>query len=99
MFKVKLTYNFEKFKELKWQFTICGSFCRREMLKEFLDQHCMLINREAMSNANNEEEPSLSAYDFLYLPIDFVYVFTKWFTSLHTYIHTNMLYLQFYHFP
>ncbi|TYJ47629.1 hypothetical protein E1A91_A01G004100v1 [Gossypium mustelinum] len=43
----------------------------REMLKEFLDQHCMVTNREAKSNANNEE-PSLSAYDFLYLPIDFV---------------------------
>ncbi|XVF01023.1 hypothetical protein REPUB_Repub04eG0052100 [Reevesia pubescens] len=47
----------------------------REMLKDFLDQHCMLTNKEAeFQNAGADEEPSLSAFDFLYLPIDF---FTK----------------------
>ena len=45
------------------------------MLKDFIDQHCMLTNREAESQiAGAHEEPSLSAFDFLYLPIDFVYV-------------------------
>ena len=45
------------------------------MLKDFLDQHCMITNREAESqNAGADEEPSFSAFDFLYLPIDFVYV-------------------------
>ncbi|XWS54973.1 hypothetical protein CRYUN_Cryun10bG0135400 [Craigia yunnanensis] len=45
----------------------------REMLKDFLDQHCMLTNREAESQiTGSDEEPSLSAFDFLYLPIDFV---------------------------
>ncbi|XVE67038.1 hypothetical protein DITRI_Ditri08aG0128200 [Diplodiscus trichospermus] len=45
----------------------------REMLKDLLDQHCMLANREAGSrNACVDEEPLLSAFDFLYLPIDFV---------------------------
>ncbi|XWS62729.1 hypothetical protein CRYUN_Cryun06bG0035800 [Craigia yunnanensis] len=45
----------------------------REMLKDFLDQHCMITNRGAESqNAGADEEPSFSAFDFLYLPIDFV---------------------------
>ncbi|XP_022762119.1 protein terminal ear1 homolog [Durio zibethinus] len=44
----------------------------REMLKDFLDQHCMLMNKKAeFQNAGADEEPSLSAFDFLYLPIDF----------------------------
>ncbi|XWS67844.1 hypothetical protein CRYUN_Cryun04dG0039600 [Craigia yunnanensis] len=45
----------------------------REMLKDLLDQYCMVTNREAESqNAGADEEPSFSAFDFLYLPIDFV---------------------------
>ncbi|XWS40091.1 hypothetical protein CRYUN_Cryun18bG0110400 [Craigia yunnanensis] len=45
----------------------------REMLKDFLDQHCMRTNSEAESqNAGADEEPSFSAFNFLYLPIDFV---------------------------
>ncbi|XVE48978.1 hypothetical protein DITRI_Ditri01bG0045000 [Diplodiscus trichospermus] len=45
----------------------------REMLKDFLDQHCMITNREAKPhNGGADEEPSFSAFDFLYLPIDFV---------------------------
>ncbi|XP_039026894.1 uncharacterized protein LOC120160577 [Hibiscus syriacus] len=45
----------------------------REMLKDFLEQHCMLSNHEAKSQNGDacDEEPSLSAFDFLYLPIDF----------------------------
>ncbi|MBA0788572.1 hypothetical protein Gotri_006917 [Gossypium trilobum] len=49
--------------------------CRREMLEDVLDQHCMLTNKEAESqigSADEDEQPSLSAFDFLYLPIDFV---------------------------
>ncbi|EOX97888.1 hypothetical protein QUC31_015449 [Theobroma cacao] len=46
----------------------------REMLKDFLDQHCMLTNRDQVQSQNGDadEEPLLSAFDFLYLPIDFV---------------------------
>ncbi|XVF67790.1 hypothetical protein PTKIN_Ptkin10aG0150100 [Pterospermum kingtungense] len=48
----------------------------REMLKDFLDQHCMLTNGEADQSQNAgtgaDEEPLCSAFDFLYLPIDFV---------------------------
>ncbi|KAK8706645.1 hypothetical protein V6N13_050200 [Hibiscus sabdariffa] len=46
----------------------------REMLKDFLDRHCMLSNLEAkMQNGGvGDEEPSFSAFDFLYLPMDFV---------------------------
>ncbi|TYG39667.1 hypothetical protein ES288_D12G033700v1 [Gossypium darwinii] len=47
----------------------------REMLEDVLDQHCMLTNKEAESqigSADEDEQPSLSAFDFLYLPIDFV---------------------------
>ncbi|OMO75566.1 RNA recognition motif 2 [Corchorus olitorius] len=42
-------------------------FSRQEMLKNILDQHCIEMNEKAESK---EEEP-LSAFDFLYLPIDF----------------------------
>lgn len=46
------------------------------MLIDFLDRHCMTANKEADSrNVDADEEPSLSAFDFLYLPIDFVYVY------------------------
>ncbi|KAE8662573.1 Xylulose kinase-1 isoform 1 [Hibiscus syriacus] len=40
----------------------------REMLKDFLDQHCMDMNRKY---GVADDEPSFSAFDFLYLPIDF----------------------------
>lgn len=36
---------------------------RREMLIQFLDEHC--------EEENNKEEDEENAYDFLYLPIDF----------------------------
>lgn len=37
---------------------------------EFLDKYCMEENREA----NKEDEiPNPTAYDFLYLPVDFEY--------------------------
>lgn len=39
----------------------------REMLMNFLDDHCMEENRKAVL----KEESFLSAFDFLYLPIDF----------------------------
>ncbi|KAB2051216.1 hypothetical protein ES319_A12G041200v1 [Gossypium barbadense] len=47
----------------------------REMLEDVLDQHCMLTNKAAESqigSADEDEQPSLTAFDFLYLPIDFV---------------------------
>ncbi|GMJ09749.1 hypothetical protein HRI_004644100 [Hibiscus trionum] len=46
----------------------------REMLKDFLDKHCMLSNLEAKSQNGGagDDEPSFSAFDFLYLPMDFV---------------------------
>ncbi|EEF49477.1 hypothetical protein RCOM_1449530 [Ricinus communis] len=39
----------------------------RELLMEFLDYHCMLENEKAKESHNNET----SAFDFLYLPMDF----------------------------
>ncbi|GMJ03557.1 hypothetical protein HRI_004024900 [Hibiscus trionum] len=45
----------------------------REMLKDFLDQHCMNMNRKYSNNGGvADEEPSFSAFDFLYLPVDFI---------------------------
>jgi len=41
------------------------------MLVEFLDHHCMLANRE---KTDKFENPIVSEYDFLYLPIDFRYL-------------------------
>ncbi|KAK8665269.1 hypothetical protein V6N13_005440 [Hibiscus sabdariffa] len=49
----------------------------REMLKDFLDQHCMNMNMNRNYSNNGgvaDEEPSFSAFDFLYLPVDFMYV-------------------------
>ncbi|KAJ0009741.1 hypothetical protein Pint_34785 [Pistacia integerrima] len=46
----------------------------REMLMNFLDDHCMVENEKAMvqnSVAAKEESAIVSAFDFLYLPIDF----------------------------
>lgn len=40
---------------------------RREMMIEFLDKHC----EEANEKEKDEESP-ISAYDFFYLPIDFM---------------------------
>ncbi|XP_057965254.1 protein terminal ear1 homolog [Malania oleifera] len=40
----------------------------REMLVQFLDEHCMLENRKM--HAHNSED-DVSAFDFVYLPIDF----------------------------
>ncbi|XP_071933334.1 uncharacterized protein [Coffea arabica] len=45
----------------------------RWMLVEFMDKHCVLENRkteQGITSIEAEQEP-LSAYDFLYLPIDF----------------------------
>ncbi|XVF45368.1 hypothetical protein PTKIN_Ptkin02bG0200200 [Pterospermum kingtungense] len=46
----------------------------RRMLMDFLDLHCMTANKEAESqNVNGaDEETPFSAFDFLYLPIDFM---------------------------
>ncbi|KAK8561249.1 hypothetical protein V6N13_149580 [Hibiscus sabdariffa] len=45
----------------------------REMLKDFMDQHCMNMNRNYSNNGDvADEEPSFSAFDFLYLPVDFI---------------------------
>ncbi|KAL4354724.1 hypothetical protein GQ457_06G002080 [Hibiscus cannabinus] len=50
----------------------------REMLKDFLDQHCMNMNMDRNYSNNgaggvaDEEESSVSAFDFLYLPVDFI---------------------------
>ncbi|XP_059437590.1 protein terminal ear1 homolog [Corylus avellana] len=41
----------------------------RNMLVEFLDDHCMLENQKL--NTKNSEEHVVSAFDFVYLPIDF----------------------------
>ncbi|KAJ4716596.1 protein terminal ear1-like [Melia azedarach] len=45
----------------------------REMLMNFLDDHCMVENRkqEVQDSGASQEKPAVSAYDFLYLPIDF----------------------------
>ncbi|GLT72788.1 hypothetical protein SLA2020_446920 [Shorea laevis] len=42
----------------------------RNMLVEFLDNHCMLENQKAKTH-DNLEEHIVSAFDFVYLPIDF----------------------------
>ncbi|XP_050234871.2 protein MEI2-like 6 [Mercurialis annua] len=44
----------------------------RVLLMEFLDNHCMLENEKANKLQNNDR--ILSAFDFLYLPMDFEYV-------------------------
>ncbi|RZC73484.1 hypothetical protein C5167_048961 [Papaver somniferum] len=44
----------------------------REMLMEIVDKHCIEENKKAMSN--HHQDDILSEYDFLYLPIDFMYV-------------------------
>ncbi|CAK7340163.1 unnamed protein product [Dovyalis caffra] len=44
----------------------------REMLMEFLDSHCMMENEKAkLQNSDSTKETLVSAFDFLYLPIDF----------------------------
>ncbi|XP_044508866.1 protein MEI2-like 2 [Mangifera indica] len=46
----------------------------REMLMNFLDDHCKVENEKAQvqNSVTKDEEPALvSAFDFLYLPIDF----------------------------
>ncbi|KAJ9189672.1 hypothetical protein P3X46_000937 [Hevea brasiliensis] len=43
----------------------------RELLMEFLDKHCMLENQKAKLQKSDCEETILSAFDFLYLPMDF----------------------------
>ncbi|XP_015158256.1 protein terminal ear1 homolog [Solanum tuberosum] len=41
----------------------------REMLMQFLDEHCLLENQKARDS--NGENIHIFAYDFLYLPMDF----------------------------
>lgn len=41
---------------------------------EFLDKHCMVENQKAMLRKSDCEETFVSAFDFLYLPMDFGYV-------------------------
>lgn len=45
------------------------------MLMEFMDKHCMLENQKNKQDTRTRsveaEKNPLSAYDFLYLPIDF----------------------------
>ncbi|KAJ6693227.1 hypothetical protein OIU85_004031 [Salix viminalis] len=44
----------------------------REMLMEFLDRHCMMENDKAKhQDPGSSKEAIVSAFDFLYLPIDF----------------------------
>ncbi|KAF9670484.1 hypothetical protein SADUNF_Sadunf13G0073900 [Salix dunnii] len=44
----------------------------REMLMEFLDRHCMMENEKAkLQDPGSSKEAIVSAFDFLYLPIDF----------------------------
>ncbi|XP_011010958.1 PREDICTED: protein terminal ear1-like [Populus euphratica] len=45
----------------------------REMLMEFLDRHCKMENEKAKKHQNSDSarEAIVSAFDFLYLPIDF----------------------------
>ncbi|KAL5855924.1 hypothetical protein ACOSQ4_005726 [Xanthoceras sorbifolium] len=44
----------------------------REMLMDFLDDHCMVENQKAKQLQNGEAESIIvSAFDFLYLPMDF----------------------------
>ncbi|XP_021611351.1 protein terminal ear1 homolog isoform X1 [Manihot esculenta] len=43
----------------------------RELLMEFLDKHCMVENQKAMLRKSDCEETFVSAFDFLYLPMDF----------------------------
>ena len=47
------------------------------MLLQFLDEHCMKENQKlGLENSEeaDQEERIVSAFDFLYLPIDFEYV-------------------------
>lgn len=56
------------------------SFISREMLLQFLDEHCMKENQKlGLENSEeaDEEDRIVSAFDFLYLPIDFEYVTFK----------------------
>lgn len=46
------------------------------MLITMLDDHCMECNRGACGPSDENGEP-LSAFDFVYLPIDFKYVSRK----------------------
>ncbi|EXC24665.1 hypothetical protein L484_008436 [Morus notabilis] len=46
----------------------------RRMLLDFLDNHCMLQNQRVVNNnaaGENDQHPIISAFDFLYLPMDF----------------------------
>lgn len=49
-------------------FVIFG-VCSRELLVKFLDNHCLTENQKNASS----EETVVSAFDFIYLPMDFRY--------------------------
>lgn len=54
------------------------------MLVEFLDSHCMQVNlREKEAGKEKGEESSALAFDFVYLPIDFMYAMNSLFFARH----------------
>ncbi|KAH7835052.1 hypothetical protein Vadar_022427 [Vaccinium darrowii] len=50
-----------------------------ELLLRFLDEHCLLENRKRNTNSEEDDDCTVSAYDFMYLPIDFRTGFSRGF--------------------
>lgn len=64
------------------------------MLVEFLDDHCMLENKKVKDD--NSEEPNIvSAFDFVYLPIDFRYAYMTSFIWLFSVSNVKTFYSSF----
>lgn len=67
---ISASIDFVRFSSLLlFDFSAC---CSRDLLIAFLDRHCAKENQK--SDGEKSESESESAFDFLYLPIDFWYM-------------------------
>lgn len=65
---ISASIDFVRFSSLLlFDFSAC---CSRDLLIAFLDRHCAKENQKS----DGEKSESESAFDFLYLPIDFWYM-------------------------
>lgn len=53
--------------EIMRHMLMINNICRREMMIEYMDKHC-----EEANKSEKDEESTISAYDFIYVPIDFM---------------------------